>query len=160
MLELARQRLGDGADLRLADLSSPLPFPDGAFDDVIACLVLHYLEDWTAPLTELRRVLAPGGRLVVAVNHPTVNKLVFPDADYFATRKFTHEHTFGGQNAVLTYWHRPLHAMTGAFTEAGFRIAVISEPSPAPGARELFPDVLAKFPSGAFLCFLFFVLEA
>jgi hypothetical protein len=49
--------------------------------------------------------------------------------------------------------------MTDAFTEAGFRIAVISEPSPAPGARELFPDVLAKFPSGAFLCFLFFVLE-
>jgi SAM-dependent methyltransferase len=64
------------------------------------------------------------------------------------------------RNAVLTYWHRPLHAMTGAFTEAGFRIAVISEPSPAPGARELFPDVLARFPSGAFLCFLFFVLEA
>jgi ubiquinone/menaquinone biosynthesis C-methylase UbiE len=41
MLELARQRLGDGADLHPADLSSPLPFPDGAFDDVIACLVLH-----------------------------------------------------------------------------------------------------------------------
>ena len=160
MLELARQRLGDGADLHPADLSSPLPFPDGAFDDVIACLVLHYLEDWTAPLTELRRVLAPGGRLIVAVNHPTVNKLADPDADYFATRKFSYEHTFSGQNAVLTYWHRPLHAMTDAFTEAGFRIAVISEPSPAPGARELFPDVLAKFPSGAFLCFLFFVLEA
>jgi SAM-dependent methyltransferase len=41
MLELARQRLGDGADLHPADLSSPLPFPDGAFDDVIAYLVLH-----------------------------------------------------------------------------------------------------------------------
>lgn len=160
MLELARQRLGDGADLHPADLRSPLPFPDGAFDDVIACLVLHYLEDWTAPLTELRRVLAPGGRLIVAVNHPTVNKLTYPDADYFATRKFSYEHTFSGQNAVLTYWHRPLHAMTDAFTEAGFRIAVICEPSPAPGARELFPDVLATFPSGAFLCFLFFVLEA
>jgi hypothetical protein len=61
---------------------------------------------------------------------------------------------------VLTYWHRPLHAMTGAFTAAGFRIAVISEPPPAPGARELFPDALADKPSGAFLCFLFFVLEA
>jgi hypothetical protein len=35
------------ADLRVADLGSPLPLPDGAFDDVIACLVLHYLEDWT-----------------------------------------------------------------------------------------------------------------
>ncbi len=63
MLELARRRLGTGADLQAADLGSPLPFPDGAFDDVIVSLVLHYLEDWTAPLSELRRVLRPGGRL-------------------------------------------------------------------------------------------------
>jgi SAM-dependent methyltransferase len=46
MLELARQRLGDDADLRVADLGSPLPFSDGTFDDVTASLVLHYLEDW------------------------------------------------------------------------------------------------------------------
>jgi SAM-dependent methyltransferase len=39
---LARRRLGDGADLRVADLGRPLPFPDGAFDDVIASLVLHF----------------------------------------------------------------------------------------------------------------------
>jgi SAM-dependent methyltransferase len=36
MLELARKRLGPDTDLRLADLASPLPYPDGAFDDVIA----------------------------------------------------------------------------------------------------------------------------
>jgi len=46
MLEQARQRLGDGADLRMAELGRPLPYPDGAFDDVVASLVLHYLEDW------------------------------------------------------------------------------------------------------------------
>ena len=160
ILELARQRLGDRAALQQADLSYPLPFPDSAFNDVIACLVLHYLEDWTAPLAELRRVLTPGGRLIVAVNHPFTYKLAHPDGDYFATHEFSEEYTFSGQSAVLTYWHRPLHAITGAFIEAGFRIAVMSEPSPAPGARELFPDILAKFPSGAFLCFLFFVLEA
>lgn len=40
MLELARRRLGDGADLRVANLRRPLPFPDGAFDDVIASSVL------------------------------------------------------------------------------------------------------------------------
>ena len=39
MLEIARRRLGHGADLRVADLGRPLPFPDGAFDDVIASLV-------------------------------------------------------------------------------------------------------------------------
>jgi SAM-dependent methyltransferase len=41
MLELARRRLGPDTDLHVADLGSPLPFPDGAYDDVVACLVLH-----------------------------------------------------------------------------------------------------------------------
>jgi ubiquinone/menaquinone biosynthesis C-methylase UbiE len=60
VLGLARKRLGDDAALHTADLGSPLPFPDAAFDDVVASLVLHYLEDWTSPLAELRRVLTPG----------------------------------------------------------------------------------------------------
>jgi ubiquinone/menaquinone biosynthesis C-methylase UbiE len=160
MVEIARQRLGADIDLRVADIASPLPYPDGAFDDVIAALVLHYLEDWKAPLAELRRVLTPGGRLIVAVNHPVMLKTLYPKTDYFSTSKWSDEYTFNGQKAVLTYWHRPLHAMTDAFTAAGFRTAVISEPRPAPEARELFPDELARFPSGAFLGFLFFVLEA
>jgi SAM-dependent methyltransferase len=163
MLELARRRLGPGADLRLADLGSPLPYPDAAFDDVIACLVLHYLQDWTAPLAELRRVLTPGGRLIVAVDHPFAIALMQREAghkpDYFATENRTEEWTMGGHTALMSFWTRPLHAMTDAFTAAGFRIAVISEPPPAPGARELFPEILADIPS-AFLCFLFFVLEA
>ncbi|MEU3766387.1 class I SAM-dependent methyltransferase [Amycolatopsis keratiniphila] len=158
MLELARKRLGDDAELRIADISKPLPFPDGAFDDVIAALVLHYLEDWTAPLAEIRRVLKPGGRLIMAVNHPIIYKLIDPEADYFKTVKWSDEYTFAGQKAVLTYWHRPLHAMTDAFTAAGFRTAVVSEPPPAPGARERFPEELAG--KTAFLSFLFFVLEA
>ena len=70
MIELARRRLGDDADLQVADLGSPLPFPDGTFDDVTASLVLHYLEDWGPTLAELRRVLKPGGRLIVSVEHP------------------------------------------------------------------------------------------
>jgi ubiquinone/menaquinone biosynthesis C-methylase UbiE len=72
MLGQARRRLGDDADLQVADLNCPLPFRDAAFDDVIASLVLHYLEDWGPALTELRRVLVPGGRLIVAVDHPFV----------------------------------------------------------------------------------------
>lgn len=160
MVELARQRLGDDVDLRVADITGPLPYPDGAFDDAVAALVLHYLEDWTAPLAELRRVLKPGGRLIVVVNHPILLKMVHRETDYFATTKWSDEYNFNGQKAVLTYWHRPLHAMTDAFTAAGFRTAVISEPPPAPEAHELFPDEMARFPSGAFLSFMFFVLEA
>ena len=81
MVDLARERLGDAVDLRVHDLAEPLPYADAEFDDVICSLVLHYLEDWTGPLAELRRVLKPGGRLLVVVNHPTAYAVVYPDAD-------------------------------------------------------------------------------
>ena len=63
---------------------------------------------------------------------------------------------------MLANWHRPLPAMIDAFIAAGFRISSISEPPPAPDTpRELLPDFLQDKPPGsAFLCFLFFVLEA
>jgi SAM-dependent methyltransferase len=162
MLELARRRLGDDADLRVADLGSALPFPDNTFDDVAASLVLHYLEDWGPALAELRRVLKPGGRLIVSVDHPFAVHLMYREggrkAGYFATSNRTEEWTMGGQTAPMSFWDRPLHAMTDAFTAAGFRIAVISEPEPAPAARELFPGEIAARPR--FLGFLFFVLQA
>ena len=158
MLEIARRRLGDGADLRVADLGRPLPFPDGAFDDVIASLVLHYLQDWTAPLAELRRVLRPGGRLIASVDHPLQgHPLLRPGTDYFATYERTEEWTFGGRSVPMRFWHRPLPAMISAFTKADFRIAAIDEPLPAPDTpRELLPD----FREADILCFIFFVLEA
>jgi ubiquinone/menaquinone biosynthesis C-methylase UbiE len=159
MVELARQRLGENAALHVADLSQPLPFADGAFDDVVASLVLHYLRDWTAPLAELRRVLKPGGRLILSVPHPIIYKLTDPSADYFAITQYSEEFTFDGQSVVLTYWHRPLHAMTDAFTGADFRISVISEPPHSPDTpRELLPPHVGN--RTAFLCFIFFVLEA
>ncbi|EWT02064.1 methyltransferase [Intrasporangium oryzae NRRL B-24470] len=159
MLELARQRLGDDADLLVADLSRPLPFANAAFDDVVVSLVLHYLQDWTAPLSELRRVLKPGGRLLLSVNHPRILESSDPSADYFSVTQYSEEYTFDDQRAVLTYWHRPLHAMSDAFTEAGFRIAVISEPPFSPSTpRELLPPDIGD--RRAFICFLFFVLVA
>ena len=159
MLALARRRLGDDVVLERAELGGPLPFADAGFDDVVASLVLHYLEDWTTALAELRRVLKPGGRLILSVNHPFVSQLAAPrGTDYFATRSTSEMWELGGAKHLMTFWDRPLHAITDAFTAAGFRIDVISEPAPAPGARERFPEVFADKPSGKFLCFLFFVL--
>jgi SAM-dependent methyltransferase len=164
MLKLARNRLGPDADLRVADLGQPLPYPDAAFDDVIASLVLHYLEDWTAPLAELRRILRPGGRLIASVNHPIIgHPLVRPGADYWATYEWSYPvSTSSGHSYVLANWHRPLPAMIDAFTGAGFRIAKISEPPPAPDTpRELLPDFMQDKPPGsAWLEFMFFVLQA
>ncbi|MEV4116035.1 class I SAM-dependent methyltransferase [Nonomuraea sp. NPDC049695] len=156
MLAIARRRLGDDADLHVVDVSDRLPFADGAFDDVVASLVLHYLEDWGPTLAEMRRVLRPGGRLIASVQHPFVDYLLQdPRPNYFQTTSFTDEWTFNGQSFPMTFWRRPLHAMTDAFTTAGFRLAVISEPQPDPAARELFPDDFEDFSNKlAFLCFV------
>ena len=159
MVDLARQRLGEDADLHVADLGAPLPFEDKAFDDAVASLVLHYLEDWAGPLAELRRVLEPGGRLILSVNHPGAFAIVYPEADYFAVTRYSEDYVLDGQTVWLTFWHRPLHAMTDAFAAAGFRIASVSEPPPAPNTPpELLPPGLDE--GRSFLCFLFFVLEA
>lgn len=164
MVDAARRRLGPDADLRVADLAQPLPFADGEFDDVMASLVLHYLEDWGPPLAELHRVLVPGGRLILSVDHPFVIAQIRREAgekvNYFEVNSRVEEWTMGGGTAHLTFWHRPLHAMTEAFTAAGFRIEVISEPPVAPDTPEEFSEELARFTDRRFLSFLFFVLRA
>jgi SAM-dependent methyltransferase len=44
-----------------------LPFPDAAFDRVIAAEVLEHIPDDSAAMTELARVLRPGGTMAVTV---------------------------------------------------------------------------------------------
>lgn len=46
---------------------APLPFADATFDLVTALDVIEHIDDDVAALAELRRVLRPGGRLLVAV---------------------------------------------------------------------------------------------
>lgn len=158
MVALARRRLGDDADLHVADLAAPLPFDDDAFDLATASLVLHYLRDWSGALAELHRVVVPGGRVLVSVNHPFGYKLEYPDEPYFALTRYSEDYKMAGRTVALTFWHRPLHAMTEAFEQAGFRILTISEPPPAPGTPpELLPGTDAP---RRFIGFLFFALES
>ena len=64
-VELAR---GRGVDARRADIDGPpLPVGDGAFDLVLCLDVLEHLFAPDRTLAELRRVVAPRGRVVVAV---------------------------------------------------------------------------------------------
>ncbi len=67
MIEAARLRAGrQGADTAFdVATAQSLPFPPDAFDTVIAVTVLCFIEDGTAALGEMERVLRPGGRLVI-----------------------------------------------------------------------------------------------
>ena len=64
-LERRLARSGRDASIVPAPAES-LPFADGAFDTVVSTLVLCTVADPAAAVRELRRVLAPGGRLLFA----------------------------------------------------------------------------------------------
>jgi ubiquinone/menaquinone biosynthesis C-methylase UbiE len=67
MLELARRqadRLGRKVDLRLGDAQA-LDLPDASLDTVVCTLSLCAIPDERRAVAEMRRVLRPGGRLLL-----------------------------------------------------------------------------------------------
>lgn len=67
MLAIAKRRaaeLGRDADLRVGDAQA-LDFPDASFDTVLCTLALCTIPDDRAAVAEARRVLRPGGRLLL-----------------------------------------------------------------------------------------------
>lgn len=59
-------RAGLGARVRLQEArAEELPFPDGHFDALTFTYLLRYVDDPTATLTELARVVRPGGRVAM-----------------------------------------------------------------------------------------------
>lgn len=78
MLEIARRRaagLGVQADLRQADAQA-LPFPDASFDTVICTLALCCIPDDRAAISEMHRVLRPGGQLILLDHVGSGNRVV------------------------------------------------------------------------------------
>lgn len=65
MVALALER---GVDARVGD-AQDLPFEDARFDVVVAAWMLYHVPDLNRALREMRRVLRPGGRLVVSTNY-------------------------------------------------------------------------------------------
>jgi ubiquinone/menaquinone biosynthesis C-methylase UbiE len=69
MLEVATEKLSAGgpANVRTVQLDLMADQPPGdPFDVVVSLLVLHHLEDTTAALAAIHRLLRPGGRLALA----------------------------------------------------------------------------------------------
>jgi SAM-dependent methyltransferase len=56
-------------DLRLAPIDGPLALEDCSFDLVWASEVIEHVADTARWLSEVRRVLAPGGRLLLTTPH-------------------------------------------------------------------------------------------
>ncbi|MGI8906298.1 MAG: ArsR/SmtB family transcription factor [Candidatus Sumerlaeaceae bacterium] len=78
MLELARKRVEEADVARRVELSEgaleKLPLKNAEVDLAIALLMLHHLPDVEIALREVRRVLKPGGKLLVVEIHEHQNE--------------------------------------------------------------------------------------
>lgn len=73
--ELANASGLGNVEFREGDVSAPLPFEDQAFTAVVCTTAFHHFPRPQETIAELHRVLAPGGRVVIADGnrrHPAV----------------------------------------------------------------------------------------
>ncbi|RYY21736.1 MAG: class I SAM-dependent methyltransferase, partial [Chitinophagaceae bacterium] len=60
---IVNEKLG----VQYGDIEKGLTFADGAFDSIICIEVLEYLDDYQAAITEIHRLLKPGGKAFISV---------------------------------------------------------------------------------------------
>ncbi|MEV4370144.1 methyltransferase domain-containing protein [Nonomuraea sp. NPDC049637] len=135
LLEHARMRVGERAALVLHDLEEPLDFADDAsFDGVICALVLHHLTHRARLLGELRRVLRPGGWLVLSTTHPAADWRHF-GGSYFADDWV--DLPLKGTSLSIRFQRMPLETFLGELLAAGFVLERLIEPRPVADLREI-----------------------
>jgi len=143
MVDLARTRIADQAQVDQAVLGQPLPYPDGVFDVIVCALAIHYADDRAVAFAEFWRVLRPGGALVVSTQHPTTDWLR-KGGSYFDVRLETDVWRTEAGDQPVRFWREPLSALCGYATGAGFLIEKVIEPLPAETMRGLYPDDYQK----------------
>ena len=145
MVRQARKRIGRRADLRVADLNRPLDFLEaGAFDLVLATLVLDYIEDWRPLFREFNRVLKGFGFLVFSCRHPFAYYDLHPEGDYFTTEYVEDRWEGFGTPVIVPAYRRPVESILATLTDCGFALEVFLEPRPAEEVRRRDPGVHAR----------------
>ncbi len=147
LLQQARGRDQTG-DYR-AGRAEELDFPDASFDLVVSYLTLIDIPDIRRALTEMNRVLQPGGTLLIA--NLTSFTTAGPPID--ATRanagelNFCIDHYLQERAAWVSWrgirihnWHRPLSTYMSLLLGLGLELRHFDEPEPLGGD----PDVMER----------------
>jgi ubiquinone/menaquinone biosynthesis C-methylase UbiE len=83
-----------GVDFRLIPFDEPLPFPDNGFDLVWASEVIEHIADTARWLSEVRRVLAPSGRLVLTTPSHGRVRLALSGVERYSEPRGDHLHLY------------------------------------------------------------------
>ena len=131
MLEISRNRYPSNSFM-LADVRDLSQVGNSEFDSVVCINVAADHPDVGRAFSEFRRVLRPGGRLLLATEHPSwtsgKDAVSKNDTDYF--HEFIFESAFLGEDMPILGWHRNVQEYATNLSSSGFRLNLLIEPSP------------------------------
>ncbi len=122
-----------------------LPFAAGAFDAAVACLVFEHVDDLDGALAEVARVLRPGGRFILFMNHPLLqtpgsgwidDQILDPPEQYWRIGPYLSEGAVVEEvtpGTFIRFVHRPLGRYLNRLQEVGLGFEQLVEPAPPPG---------------------------
>jgi len=144
-VEEARRR--DAASTYIVGGAENLPFEDGAFDLVVSCLSLVDIPDAPAAIAEMARVMAPGGRLLIANSNgfntagdgdDNLGWARYADGTkaYFRIDRYLEERSqwIEWRGIRVRNHHRPLSAYMKLLLAQGLRLTHFDEPRPTADA--------------------------
>jgi SAM-dependent methyltransferase len=129
-----------------------LPFEAESFDGAVACLVFEHLDDLDLAIDEVARVLRPGGRFVLFINHPLLqtpgsgwidDQILDPPEQYWRIGPYLVEGSVVEQvekGVFIRFVHRPLGRYLNAMADAGLVLERMLEPAPPPGFLATAPE--------------------
>jgi SAM-dependent methyltransferase len=120
-----------------------LPFRDASFDAVVMCLVIEHLDPFEPAIEEMARVLEPGGRCLLLLNHPLLQA---PGSGWIDDHILEEQYWRVGAylrdditveelapGVELPFMHRPLSRYVQVMGASGLLIEHMDEPPPPPG---------------------------
>jgi SAM-dependent methyltransferase len=110
---------------------------------VLVCLVLEHVDDHRGAIAEIARVLEPGGRFLLFLNHPLlqapgsgwIDDHILEEQYWRIGPYLVEDHSMEevAPGVVLPFIHRPLSSYVNALAESGLTIERMEEPAPPPG---------------------------
>jgi SAM-dependent methyltransferase len=123
--------------------AASLPFHRNSFDAVVACLVFEHVEALDEAIAEVGRVLEPGGRFLLLLNHPLLQT---PGSGWIDDTILEEQYWRIGPYLVedstleevdkdiwIPFIHRPLSRYVNAMAGSGMFLTRMEEPAPPPG---------------------------
>jgi SAM-dependent methyltransferase len=133
--------------------ATALPVAPASFDAVVICLTLEHLDPFEPAVHEVARVLRPGGRFVLFLNHPLLQA---PDSGWVDDHILEEQYWRVGPylpddvaieevapGVDLPFMHRPLHRYVNAMADCALLVDHMDEPPPPPGFLAQAPEYAA-----------------